>query len=76
MPDGAIRYRGQIINPDGTTQPINSMDGRMNDDDEYDEDEEEFQGTGIVNDMDFFTWDLIIKNTPKLPQIDLLLHKN
>ena len=48
----------------------------MNDDDEYDDDEEEFQGPGIVNEMDFFTWDLIIKNTPKLPQIELLLHKN
>ena len=49
-------------------------------DDDMDE-EEEFRmmmgdGNGFFNDMDFFTWDLIIKNTPKLPQIELLLHKN
>ena len=33
-------------------------------------------GIGYLQDIDFITWDLIIKNTPKLPQIELLLHKN
>jgi len=43
---------------------------------EYDEDEEDFRGSGFLNEMDFFTWDLIVKNTPKLTQVELLLHKN
>ena len=29
-----------------------------------------------MNEMDFMTWDLIVKNTPKLPQLEILLHKN
>ena len=44
--------------------------------DEYDDEDEGLGGTGFLNEMDFFTWDLIIKNTPKLPTLELLLHKN
>ena len=29
-----------------------------------------------MNDMDLLTWDVIVKCTPRLPQLDLLLHKN
>ena len=35
---------------------------------EYDdEDEEGMRGAGYLNEFELYTWDLIIKNTPKLP---------
>ena len=46
---------------------------------EYDDDDEDDYmrgGIGMLHDIDFVTWDLIIKNTPKLPQLEILLHKN
>lgn len=46
---------------------------------EFDDEEDEDYikgGMGFLQDVDFLTWDLIIKNTPKLPQIELLIHKN
>ena len=53
------------------------MDYEVNGDFDDDEDEDFMRGgIGFLQDIDFITWDLIIKNTPKLPQIELLLHKN
>lgn len=50
----------------------------MNGQDFDEEDEEDYMrgGMGFLQDIDFISWDLIIKNTPKLPQIELLIHKN
>jgi hypothetical protein len=50
--------------------------GNMENYDEDEDDSNDVRGGGFFNDLDFFTWDLIIKNTPKLPQLELLLHKN
>jgi hypothetical protein len=64
-PGGPLTYRN------------NTGDQDLNFENEYDdEDDEGLGGPGYLNDMDFLTWDLIIKNTPKLPQLELLLHKN
>lgn len=30
----------------------------------------------MMNDMDLLTWDVIVKCTPRLPQLEILLHKN
>jgi hypothetical protein len=43
---------------------------------DMDDEDDDYRGVGFLNDMDFLRWDLIIKNTPKLPQLELLLHKN
>ncbi len=43
---------------------------------EEEDDFADFRGMGMLNDLDFFTWDLVIKNTPKLPPIENILHKN
>jgi len=47
----------------------NNAMNRMDDYDDEDDDEYrdgEYGGQGFMNDMDFMTWDLIVKNTPKL----------
>lgn len=31
---------------------------------------------GMFQDIDIFSWDLIVKSTPKLPTLDIILHKN
>lgn len=52
--------------------------GAADDDYDYDEDDDAFDGGigfGWYNDMDFFTWDQIIKTVPKLPQLDFFMHK-
>lgn len=41
-----------------------------------DENEDFLGGNGFMQDLDFFSWDLILKNTPKLPGLELLMHKN
>lgn len=51
----------------------NDLNGGSNNYDDYDdEDDDDFRGAGaggpgFMNDLDFITWDLIVKNTPKLP---------
>jgi len=50
----------------------------MDDNSEFDDEDqiEHFRASGMMNDLDFFTWDLIIKNTPRLPFLEPLLHKS
>jgi hypothetical protein len=34
---------------------------------DFDDEEDDYRMGGMMNDIDFLTWDLIIKNTPKFP---------
>lgn len=45
---------------------------------DFDEDDEDdFRLNGdFMNDMDLFTWDVIVKSTPRLPSIETLIQKN
>ena len=44
---------------------------------EYDDEDDDYmRGNGFLQDVDFLNWDLIVKNTSKLPTLELLMHKN
>ncbi|CDW81693.1 UNKNOWN [Stylonychia lemnae] len=66
----------KMMNADGNINSSNRMMDEYDDEDEDDYRDGEYGGQGFMNEMDFMTWDLIVKNTPKLAQIELLLHKN
>lgn len=44
-----------------------SQDAMGNNLGDMDDEEDDYRGVGFLNDMDILRWDLIIKNTPKLP---------
>ena len=69
------KLKGSFINDGAGNANMNQMSGsgsgvnRMDDYDDEDDDDYrdgDYGAQGFMNEMDFMTWDLIVKNTPKL----------